>query len=46
MILDSTIDYDGSDFYAKDDVDHRVYLPSSQSLVVDKDTGEMKTTRL
>ena len=45
MVLDSTIDYVGSDFYAKDYVDHRVYLPSDQSLVADEDTGEIKTVK-
>ena len=46
MILDSTIDYNGSDFYAKDDIDHQVNIPCDQSLVADEDTGEIKTTRL
>ena len=43
IVLDCTIDYDGSDFYARDDIDHQVDIPSDQSLVVDKDTGQVKT---
>lgn len=43
MILDCTIDYDGSNFYARSDIDHQVNIPSDQSLVVDKETGELKT---
>lgn len=43
IVLDFTLDYDGSNFYVRDDIDHQVYIPNDQSLVVDKDTGEIKT---
>ena len=43
MVLDCTIDYDGIDFFARADIDHQVEIPTDQSLVVDKDTGELET---
>ena len=45
ITLDFTLDYDGSDFYGDDTKDHKVDIPGDQILVVDKATGEIKTTR-
>lgn len=45
IILDCTLDYDGSDFYADDSKDHKVDMPASQKLVVNTATGELKTLR-
>ena len=45
VVLDTTLDYDGSDFYADDAKDHQVEMASNQDLVVDTATGELKTRR-
>jgi len=43
MILDCTIDYIDSRVYARDDLEHRAWLPNSQKLAFETETGELKT---
>lgn len=38
--IDCTFDYDGARFYARDDIDHKVDLPSQHEVCVDTETGE------
>jgi hypothetical protein len=45
LIMDLTWDYkeDEESFYARSDIDHKVYIPDTQAIWVKPDTGEMKT---
>jgi len=46
-IYDTAFDYDElvKTFYARDDIDHRVFIWPGQAIWVNTDTGEKKTNR-
>ena len=46
-IWDTTIDYDEAlgEFYARDEIDHRVFIGMQQAIWVNTDTGERRVHR-
>ena len=44
VIYDITIDYDETSeiLYARDDIDHKVYVPSNHDIMGDTKTGQIK----
>ena len=47
VIYDTAFDYKEAEgrFYARSDIDHRVYISDRQAIWVSPDTGEIKTAR-
>lgn len=47
VIWDIATDYKEAEerFYARDDIDHKVYIPDRQAVYGNPETGEIKTAR-
>jgi len=45
MVLDCSIDFIDSTVYARDDIEHQVYLPNDQCLYVDLINAQIKTSK-